>query len=138
MSGFRIDVAHAVVKDKLLRDNPPSTPDDHWYVQMYGQQFLYNTNQPEVHEVLRRWRALAETYTPPRVLVGETYVLDPNAYARFYGNGDELNLAFNFMLLHSEFLAPALRDAVEQAEQLVPDAGWPTWTGGNHDNHRWA
>ncbi len=138
ISGFRIDVCHAVVKDKALRDNPPSGPDDHWYVQMYGQRFVYNTNRPEVHDVLRRWRSLADSYDPPRALVGETYVLDPDAFASFYGRGDELHLAFNFMLLHSEFAAPALRTAVEQAEALIPPAGWPTWTGGNHDNHRWA
>ncbi len=105
---------------------------------MYGQQFVYNTNRPEVHDVIRRWRKLADSYAPPRVLVGETYVLDPNAFASFYGAGDELNLAFNFMLLHSEFVAPALRNAVEQAEALIPAVGWPTWTGGNHDNHRWS
>jgi alpha-glucosidase len=138
ISGFRIDVCHAVVKDKLLRDNPPSGPDDDWHTKMYGQHFVYNTNRPEVHDVLRRWRRLADSYTPPRVLVGETYVLDPNALAAFYGQGDELNLAFNFILLHSNFVASELRDAVEQAEALIPSVAWPTWTGGNHDNHRWA
>ena len=47
-----------------------------------------------------------------------------------------MNLAFNFMLLHSEFRTPQLRDAVERAEQLLPADAWPVWTGGNHDNHR--
>ncbi len=137
IAGFRIDVCHAVVKDRELRDNPPTDDTDHWYTKMYGQRFEFNTNRPEVHEVLRRWRAVAESYSPPSILVGETYVLDPNAFAAFYGKGDELNLAFNFMLLHAEFDAPALRTAVENAEQLLPAVGWPTWTGGNHDNHRW-
>jgi alpha-glucosidase len=72
------------------------------------------------------------------VLVGETYVLDPTALATFYGQGDELNLAFNFMLLHANFNASELRSAVEQAEALIPSVAWPVWTGGNHDNHRWA
>lgn len=137
VAGFRLDVCHAVVKDAALRDNPPTTPDDHWYVQMYGQRFVHNTNQPEVHDVLRRWRSVADEYDPPRVLVGETYVLDPNAYAAFYGNDDELHLAFNMMLLHAEFDATELRAAVENAESLLPNSAWPTWTGGNHDNHRW-
>ncbi len=138
IAGFRIDVCHAVVKDSELRDNPPTTPDDHWYTRMYGQRFVYNTNRPEVHDVIRRWRAIADSYTPPRVLVGETYVLDPNAFAAFYGDGDELNLAFNMMLLHANFTATELRNAVETAERLLPADGWPTWTGGNHDNHRWT
>ncbi len=138
VAGFRIDVCHAVLKDAELRDNPPTGPDDHWYVQMYGQRFVYNTNRPEVHDILRRWRAIADGYDPPRVLLGETYVLDPNAYAAFYGNDDELHLAFNMMLLHAPFDATELRAAVETAEELLPADAWPTWTGGNHDNHRWA
>jgi len=138
VAGFRIDVAHSVIKDRELRDNPPATKDDHWYVQMMGQRSVYNACRPEVHDVLRRWRKVAESYDPPRVLIGETYVLEPEAFASFYGAGDELNLAFNFMLLHSEFRAPQLREAVERAEELLPGHAWPVWTGGNHDNHRFA
>ncbi len=136
VAGFRIDVAHSIIKDRQLRDNPPATKADHWYVQMMGQRSVYNACRPEVHDVLRHWRKLADSYDPPRVLIGETYVLEPEAFTRFYGDGDELNLAFNFMLLHSEFEAPQLRDAVERAEGLLPAHAWPVWTGGNHDNHR--
>ncbi len=138
VAGFRLDVCHAVVKDRELRDNPPTEADDHWYTRMYGQRFVYNTNRPEVHDVIRRWRAVADSYADPRVLVGETYVLDSNAYAAYYGNDDELNLAFNMILLHARFDATEMRTAVESAEALLPATAWPTWTGGNHDNHRWA
>ncbi len=136
VAGFRIDVCHSIVKDAALRDNPPSTPDDHWWTQMSGQRPIYNSCRPEVHDVIRRWRALAESYEPARVLIGETYVLDPDGLASFYGQGDELNLAFNFMLIHSKFTAPELRAAVEHAETHLPNFAWPVWTGGNHDNHR--
>jgi len=136
VAGFRIDVCHSVIKDRDLRDNPRATDDDHWYVQLMGFRSVYNACRPEVHDVLRRWRRLADSYVPPRVLIGETYVLEPEAFASFYGDGDELNLAFNFMLIHSKFDATALRDAVETAEGLLPASAWPVWTGGNHDNHR--
>ncbi len=103
---------------------------------MMGQRSVYNACRPEVHDVLRRWRKLAETYDPPRVLIGETYVLEPEAFARFYGDGDELNLAFNFMLLHSDFQArAAARRGRARGGAAARDA-WPVWTGGNHDNHR--
>ncbi|MDQ1535373.1 MAG: alpha-glucosidase [Actinomycetota bacterium] len=138
VAGYRIDVCHMIVKDRLLRDNPPATADDHWYVQMQGQRQVYNANRPEVHDVLRRWRAIADSYEPRRILVGETYVLEPELFAAFYGHGDELNLAFNFMLLHSGFEAAALRAAVEESERLLPDDSWPVWTGGNHDTNRFA
>src|SRR3954451_3756767 len=138
VAGFRIDVAHSIVKDAELRDNPPATKDDHWWIQLRGQRTTYNACRPEVHDVLRRWRKLAEGYEPKRALIGETYVLDPEAFATFYGNDDELNLAFNFMLLHAKFQASQLRGAVETAERLLPATAWPVWTGGNHDNHRWT
>jgi alpha-glucosidase len=136
VAGFRIDVCHSIIKDRQLRDNPAATADDHWWVQLMGQRSVYNACRPEVHDVLRRWRELAESYDPHRVLIGETYVLEPEQLGSFYGAGDELNLAFNFMLIHSTFRAAELRAAVEHAEQHLPAHAWPVWTGGNHDNHR--
>jgi alpha-glucosidase len=136
VAGFRIDVAHSIVKDAQLRDNPPATKDDHWWVQLRGQRTTYSACRPEVHDVLRRWRTLADGYDPPRALIGETYVLEPEAFASFYGNGDELHLAFNFMLIHARYRADELRTAIETAERLLPASAWPVWTAGNHDNHR--
>ena len=136
VAGFRIDVCHSIVKDRDLRDNPLATKDDHWWVQMSGLRSVYNASRPEVHDVLRRWRHLADGYDPNRVLIGETYVLDPSRLGAFYGNDDELNLAFNFTLLHSKFQGPALRASIEEAERYLPGNAWPVWTGGNHDNHR--
>src|SRR2546426_2518092 len=73
VAGFRIDVCHQIVKDAQLRDNPPAEPGDHPYVLAHGQRKVYNAERPEAHDVLRRWRAIAEEYDPPRVLLGETY-----------------------------------------------------------------
>ena len=44
-------------------------------------------NRPEAHDVLRRWRTIADRYDPRRVLLGETWVLDLESLARFYGSG---------------------------------------------------
>ncbi len=136
VAGFRIDVVHMVVKDRDLRDNPPATDDDHWMVQLTGQRQVYNGNRPEVHDVIRRWRQIADSYDPPRILVGETHVFDTDAMVSFYGRGDELNLAFNFLLLHSRFEADALRKVVEDTMAAIPADSWPVWTGGNHDMYR--
>ena len=65
-------------------------------------------------------------------------MLEPELFASFYGHGDELNLAFNFMLLHSEFEATQLRARSRTSERLLPDDCWPVWTGGNHDINRFA
>ena len=72
VAGFRIDVAHGIVKDRELRDNPIATKDDPPHVRVVGQRMIYNVERPEVHDVLRHWRRLADGYTPPRVLLGET------------------------------------------------------------------
>jgi len=136
VSGFRIDVAHGIVKDRELRDNPLATVDDPSSVQRLGQRPVYNTERPEVHDVLRRWRALADRYEPPRILLGETYVLDVRSMGRFYGQGDELHLAFNFTYVHAPFEAAALADVVAESELVIADSGWPVWTVSNHDLSR--
>ena len=133
IAGFRIDVAHAIVKDRELRDNLPS-PEGGTGLATAGPETTFNMNRPEVHEVHRRWRALCEEYDPPRVLLGETYVLDLEQMAAFYGSGDdELNLAFSFPFVHAAFRADSLGAVVEATETVLPPTAWPVWTGSNHD-----
>jgi alpha-glucosidase len=137
VAGFRIDVCHMIVKDAELRDNPPATKDDHWLVQVFGQRSVYNANQAEVHNVLRRWRRIAGSYEPPRVLIGETNVEELETMVSYYGTGgDELDLAFNFPFINSPFEAEALGKLVEHTEALLPPGAWPVWTGSNHDVSR--
>jgi alpha-glucosidase len=139
IAGFRIDVCHGIVKDALLRDNPPATADDSWIERLWGQRSVYNSNRPEAHDVLRRWRQLSETYNPPPLLLGETNVDDVETTVSYYGRGDdELHLAFNFPFINAAFTAGALRTVVETTESLLPPAAWPVWTGSNHDVSRLA
>jgi alpha-glucosidase len=134
LAGFRIDVAHGIVKDRALRDNLPATEDDPPNVRQVGQKQTYSMNQPEVHDVLKSWRKVADGFRDSPVLVGETWVLELERMAEFYGAGsDELHLAFNFPFIFSEFTATSMRDIVERTESLVPEASWPAWTGSNHD-----
>jgi alpha-glucosidase len=121
IAGFRIDVAHGLVKDRELRDD-------------VGSERVHSMNRPETHEVYRVWRRLADAYTPPRVLLGEVYVLDVPAWAAYYGSGsDELNLAFNFALVHAELDAEQMRAVVSATEAALPPEAWPCWIGSNHD-----
>lgn len=133
VAGFRIDVAHAVVKDKELRDNPPTEADDHPEIRRVGQRIVYSMNRPEVHDVLRGWRKVARSQDPPRILVGETYVLDLPRLATFYGNGDELDLAFNFPMVFSPLVGPVMKETVEMTFDQLPEVAWPVWMGSNHD-----
>jgi alpha-glucosidase len=134
VAGFRIDVAHGIVKDQALRDNLPSTADDRPLVRKVGQRQIYNMNRPEVHEVFRRWRSIAQEYEPGRILIGETWARDIGDLMRYYGSGtDELNLAFNFAPVLETLTAEHTRPIVEATERALPFGAWPVWTGSNHD-----
>jgi alpha-glucosidase len=122
IAGFRIDVAHGIVKDRELRDNPDPAIS------------TYNANREDVHDVLRRWRRVVDEYEPERVLLGETWVMELDRLARFYGSGDdELHLAFNFPFTFCDLDAKALREIVEATEAVLPERAWPVWMLSNHD-----
>jgi len=140
VAGFRIDVCHAIVKDRELRADPPPGPGDHPHIVKRGLKQVYSMNRPELHDVLRRWRSLAARRDGDEpVLVGETYVLDLEQLVPFYGLGeDELHLAFNFLFLHANLDAAQMRPIVEGMERMLPQGAWPVWTGSNHDGLRMA
>jgi alpha-glucosidase len=136
VAGFRIDVCNVIIKDAELRDNPVATEDDDFEAQLFGQRSVYNTNRPEVHDVIRRWRTLVDGYDEPRILLGETPVAVDELGA-YYGSGrDELHLAFNFPFISASFEPAALETVVEQTEASLPFEAWPVWTGSNHDMFR--
>ncbi len=139
VAGFRIDVCHAIVKDRELRDDPAVTEEDHPELRRRSLKHVFSMNRPEVHDVLRRWRALADSDEPRRILVGETYVLDLDQLIPYYGQGeDELHLAFNFLFVHAPFDPAALSAVVAGMEEKLPAAAWPVYTGSNHDAGRLA
>jgi alpha-glucosidase len=136
IAGFRIDVCHAIVKDRDLRDDPRASEDDHPKVRERGTRQVFSMNRPEVHDVLKRWRRVSD---PDRILVGETYVLELDQLIPYYGSGeDQLHLAFNFLFVHSDLDAAQLRWVVEAMEEKLPAGAWPVWTGSNHDAGRLA
>ena len=131
VDGFRIDVAHSLIKQEGLPDigavsgsrngfgtEPAGHP--HW-------------DRDEVHDLYREWRAIADSYPEPRIFVAEAWVDQPERLAR-YIRGDELHTAFNFDFLVSPWLAPWLRRAIDAT--LVEHAAVgapPTWVLSNHD-----
>ncbi|HEX5936753.1 MAG TPA: alpha-amylase family glycosyl hydrolase [Actinomycetota bacterium] len=142
IAGFRIDVAHALVKDRQLRDDSIALETDHPQIQRHGLRSDFSMNRPEGHDVLKRWRAIANAYDPPRVLLGETWVLDLETLVAFYGSGDdELHLALNVPFVFST-PGDGMREVVERTESLLPPEAWPLWNGSNHDAgrfpSRWA
>jgi alpha-glucosidase len=136
VAGFRIDVAHALVNDRDLRDDSIALETDDPLVRAFGLRSDFSMNRPEAHEILGRWRAIADAYEPRRILLGETWVTDLEALARFYGTGeDELHLALNVPFEHA-VPGPGMRAIVERTNALLPEAAWPLWNGSSHDAGR--
>ena len=132
VAGFRIDVANGLYKDAELRDNPPTTsgsPLDG----SFGLRAVYNVNRPETHGVYRDWRKIAESYSPARLLLGETWVAEPERLAAYYGDHDELQLGFNFPFAFASFDPSRLAAIVTQTLAALPPGACPVWMGSNHD-----
>jgi maltose alpha-D-glucosyltransferase/alpha-amylase len=105
IAGFRIDAASHMIEDKGVPGTAPK----------------------EGHGVLKAMHDLAARRRPGAVLVGEADVPLSEA-AEFFGDGDQLNLVFNFLLDNDIFLALASHEAVPIARCLkelpsIPDAG---------------
>jgi alpha-glucosidase len=137
IAGFRIDVAHALIKDPQLRDNPPARPTESPTFARLGQWPKYNLGLPEAVDVHRRFRRVAEEFTPPALLLGETYVMELEELLR-YMVPDGLQLAMNFAFLHTPFSAEKLARVVAETESLLPVGATPAWHASSHDDQRFA
>jgi alpha-glucosidase len=129
VDGFRIDVAHGLVKDAALRDNPGAPSPGVFGI---GAEERYAYDQPEVHDIYRRWRALLDSYPGDRMATGEIWVRDADSLAR-YVRPDELQLAFNFRYLTAAWEAKALRAAIDTELAVLPPGTPATWVLSNHD-----
>lgn len=127
VDGFRIDVAHGLVKAEGLPDigqrRMPAHEDadhPHW-------------DRPGVHEIYRSWRRLAESYDPPRIYVAEAWVSPPSRVVQ-YVRPDELHTTFNFDFLVAPWRADWLRRTIDQTIASHAEVGAPpTWVLSNHD-----
>jgi alpha-glucosidase len=128
--GFRVDVAHGLVRPRDLQNNPR--------FRVRGWPRLHNWDLEEVHEIHRRWRRLLDSYGGDRMAVGEVNPHSLRRLVRYYGNDDELHLSFNFGFLEQPWRAERFRSVVERWEALLPRASWPDYTLSNHDRSRAA
>jgi alpha-glucosidase len=137
VDGFRVDVMWLIIKDDQYRDNP-SNP-DFGPDQSSGNSLLpvYNSDRPEVHEVVAEMRAVMDSY-PGRVLIGEIY-LPIKDLMTYYGQDLKgANLPFNFLLLQCPWNAQAIAQVISEYMTMLPSGAWPNWVLGNHDNARIA
>ena len=140
VDGFRIDVAHLILKDPGLRDNPVVAElSEDFPMALYATQLhIHDRGHPDVHEAFRKVRAVLDGYQPPRYSVGEIHEYDWPTWASYYGNLDELHMPYNFAVLQTPWTAKHIRGLVNNVERAVPPGGWPNYVLGNHDETRIA
>ena len=123
VAGVRIDSAALLVKHpELAEETTDGAPGEHPF-----------TDRDELHDIYRRWRAIADDYPEPRVLVGEVWLPDPVRLAR-YLRPDELHTAFNFDFLACPWDCARMRASIESAlASHAPVDAPATWVLSNHD-----
>jgi alpha-glucosidase len=157
IDGFRVDVAHGLIKEAGL-------PDSHERTTMLGDtiddegrhhslaELAHDADelsdhrlhtpywdQDGVHEIYRAWRQVLEEYgTPDRILCAEAWV-EPQSRAVRYVRPDEMHQAFNFDFLTAPWVANDLRAVIESSLRAADSVGAPsTWVLSNHDVVRHA
>ncbi|WP_432522062.1 glycoside hydrolase family 13 protein [Kineococcus sp. SYSU DK006] len=136
VDGFRIDVAHGLVKAEGLPEW------DHEQALLDGAdgsgQRPPMWDQEGVHEIYRGWRRVLEEHPGERILVAEAWVSPPERLTR-YLRSDEMHQAFNFDYLRAPWRAGDLRRVIDATLAAHEVVGAPsTWVLSNHDVVRHA
>jgi alpha-glucosidase len=127
VDGFRIDVAHGLVKAEGLPDKGAAT------VAMLAGSAHPAWDQDGVHDIYRGWRTVANRYAPQRIFIAEAWVASNDRLAR-YLRSDELHTAFQFDFLRAPWRAASLRSVIDDAIAAADSVGAPpTWVLSNHD-----
>ncbi|MEV0644559.1 glycoside hydrolase family 13 protein [Phytomonospora sp. NPDC050363] len=131
VDGFRIDVAHGMVKEAGLPAlGAPQT------IEMLGTTKAPYFDVDGVHDIYRTWRPVLDSYPGDRMAVAEAWVESPERRA-MYVRHDELHQAFNFDLLLADFAAADYRKVIDAELAINATVGAPaTWVLSNHDRPR--
>ncbi|MEU0547522.1 glycoside hydrolase family 13 protein [Micromonospora sp. NPDC005979] len=137
VDGFRVDVAHGMIKAEGLPDVGFSTATTgQRQVDLLGRARLPYFDQDEVHEIYRAWRPILDSYPGGRMAVAEAWAETPQRLARYIGP-DELHQAFSFDFLDATWSADSFRKVIDTALAEATVVGGPTtWVLSNHDKQR--
>ena len=135
VDGFRVDVAHGMIKADGLPDYLP----DPEAGSMGGEAAdVPYWGQDGVHDIYRDWRLLLEEYDGDRALCAEAWLPTLEKTARWV-RPDEMHQAFNFIYLETPWDAAAQRAVIDESIAAFGAVGAPsTWVLSNHDVVRHA
>jgi len=128
VDGFRVDVAHGLVKAEGL----PDAPFQEHFGLLDSRDFPY-WDQDGVHEIYREWRKLLDSYPGQRMAVSEAWVNPPSRSA-LYVRPDELANTFNFDFLTVKWGRESVKSSIDRSIEGMTAVGAPvTWVLNNHD-----
>jgi len=129
VDGFRIDVAHGMVKAAGLPDIVEVDTDS----EMLAADTRPFWDQEGVHDIYREWRKVLDSYPGDRMAVAEAWVSPASRIAR-YLRPDELANSFNFDFLTSPWEPNSLKKMINRSMEALEDVGAPSsWVFNNHD-----
>ncbi|MFF7682662.1 glycoside hydrolase family 13 protein [Microbacterium sp. NPDC007973] len=135
VDGFRVDVAHGLIKAEGL---PDFTPDPEGGSMGGDAEEVPYWGQPGVHDVWREWHEVLDEYDGDRALCAEAWLPTVKQTA-LWVRPDEMHQAFNFHYLETTWDAAALRDVITESLHEYGAVGAPsTWVLSNHDVVRHA
>ena len=129
VDGFRIDVAHGLVKAPGLPnitaaqsqtlEHDPNNPHPFW-------------GQEGVHDIIRSWRKILDEYVD-RAMCAEAWVLPLSRMAKWV-RPDEYHQTFNFGYLETPWAKEPLVKVISDSLEAFGSVGAPsTWVLSNHD-----
>ena len=129
VDGFRIDVAHGMVKYPGL----PDIPEVNTTSEMLAPHERPFWDQEGVHDIYRSWRKILDSYPDERMAVAEAWVSPASRIAR-YVRADELQNSFNFEMLTTLWNADEIRVKIDNSMAALVEVGAPpSWVFNNHD-----
>ncbi len=134
VDGFRIDVAHGMIKDLSFPDVSVELLDERGQRLPDGSHPFWDRD--ELHVLIRRWRAILDGYDD-RMMVAEANV-HPDRLPLYLRSG-EYHQSFNFDLLKAAWSAEDFRSIIVGAATKAAAIGAAsTWVLSNHDIVRHA
>ena len=128
VAGFRLDAVDTLFEDPELKDNPVLPGLDKFGFPNTNE--IYNKKMPEVHDVMREMRKVADEYGA--VLIGETWTQNVAQLREYYGErNDELQMPMDLMM--TEFKRPSAPVFREHIGAVESAGGWPVFVISNHD-----
>ncbi|WP_294181943.1 glycoside hydrolase family 13 protein [uncultured Schumannella sp.] len=142
VDGFRVDVAHGMIKADGLPDYTPpegaGSMGGAGGIDAEPAPLPPYWGQEGVHEIWREWRRLLDSYPGERILAAEAWV-DPLSRMAQWVRPDEMHQAFNFAYLETPWDAAALHRVIDASLAAFGAVGAPsTWVLSNHDVVRHA